>query len=33
MRPARRQDPARKQFVKDSAADKWLVREQRKPWT
>jgi predicted dehydrogenase len=26
-------DPAREQFGNDSAADKWLVREQRKPWT
>ena len=26
-------DPAKEQFVKDSAADKWLAREQRKPWT
>src|SRR5881394_3034121 len=26
-------DPAREHFVNDSAADKWLVREQRKPWT
>jgi len=25
-------EPAREQFVNDSAADKWLVREQRKPW-
>ena len=26
-------DPAREQFVNDAAADKWLAREQRKPWT
>ena len=26
-------DPAGEQFVNDSAADKWLAREQRKPWT
>ena len=26
-------DPAREQFINDSAADKWLAREQRKPWT
>jgi len=26
-------DPAREQFVNDGAADQWLAREQRKPWT
>ena len=26
-------DPAREQFVNDKEADKWLMREQRKPWT
>ncbi|MBI3877629.1 MAG: Gfo/Idh/MocA family oxidoreductase [Verrucomicrobia bacterium] len=26
-------DPAKEQFVGDKDADKWLAREQRKPWT
>jgi len=26
-------DPSREQFVDDKEADKWLMREQRKPWT
>lgn len=26
-------DPAKEQFVGDRDADKWLAREQRKPWT
>ena len=26
-------DPGKEQFVNDTEADKWLAREQRKPWT
>jgi predicted dehydrogenase len=26
-------DPAKEQFVNDKEADRWLAREQRKPWT
>ena len=26
-------DPDKEQFVNDKEADKWLAREQRKPWT
>ena len=25
--------PAREQFINDSEADKWMSREQRKPWS
>jgi hypothetical protein len=26
-------DPQKEQFVNDSEADKWIAREQRKPWS